>query len=219
MTGPSERTRVRRNAMRAEYDEQIICEVLQAHSLCTVAYIVAGEAAPRIIPQLYFVKDNYLYLHGNRQSALLKHLVGGGEVALSVLLVDGIVVARSGFNCSMNYRSVSLFGKGEIVEEQAKADALDLFVEALIPGHSQNARPTTTAENAATTVFRIPLGEMAAKIRAGDPSDPEEDLVLDTWAGTIPAGYLMGNPVPSGDLKEGVHVPDYIKNVQFGGKS
>ncbi len=113
MTGPSERTRVRRNAMRAEYDEQIICEVLQAHSLCTVAYIVAGEAAPRIIPQLYFVKDNYLYLHGNRQSALLKHLVGGGEVAVSVLLVDGIVVARSGFNCSMNDGSVSLFGKGD----------------------------------------------------------------------------------------------------------
>ena len=92
-------------------------------------------------------------------------------------------------------------------------------MEALIPGHSEYARPPTSAESAATSVMRIPLGEMSAKIRAGDPGDPTEDLARDTWAGTIPAGYLMGNPVPSGDLKEGVHVPDYIKNVQFGGKS
>ena len=135
-SAPSERTRVRRNALRAQYNQQTILEVLQSHSLCTVAYVVAGEAAPRIIPQLYFVQDNFLYLHGNRQSALLNHLLDGGEVAISVLLVDGIVVARSGFHCSMNYRSVSLFGAGELVEGAEKAAALDLFVEALIPGHS-----------------------------------------------------------------------------------
>ncbi len=101
-SAPSERTRVRRNALRAQYNQQTILEVLQSHSLCTVAYVVAGEVAPRIIPQLYFVQDNFLYLHGNRQSALLNHLLDGGEVAISVLLVDGIVVARSGFHCSMN---------------------------------------------------------------------------------------------------------------------
>ena len=125
-SAPSERTRVRRNALRAQYNQQTILEVLQSHSLCTVAYVVAGEAAPRIIPQLYFVQDNFLYLHGNRQSALLNHLLDGGEVAISVLLVDGIVVARSGFHCSMNYRSVSLFGAGELVEGAEKAAALDL---------------------------------------------------------------------------------------------
>jgi nitroimidazol reductase NimA-like FMN-containing flavoprotein (pyridoxamine 5'-phosphate oxidase superfamily) len=104
-----------------------------------VAYVVAGEVAPQIIPQLHFVKDNFLYLHGNRQSALLNHLLDGGEVAVSVLLVDGIVVARSGFHCSMNYRSVSLFGAGQLVEGGAEAEALDLFVEALIPGHNEYA--------------------------------------------------------------------------------
>ena len=138
-SAPSERTRVRRNALRAQYNQQTILEVLQSHSLCTVAYVVAGEVAPRIIPQLYFVQDNFLYLHGNRQSALLNHLLDGGEVAISVLLVDGIVVARSGFHCSMNYRSVSLFGAGQSVEGGAKAEALDLFVEALIPGHNEYA--------------------------------------------------------------------------------
>lgn len=216
-SAPSERTRVRRNALRAQYNQQTILEVLQSHSLCTVAYVVAGEAAPRIIPQLYFVQDNFLYLHGNRQSALLNHLLDGGEVAISVLLVDGIVVARSGFHCSMNYRSVSLFGAGELVEGAEKAAALDLFVEALIPGHNEHARPPTSAESAATSVVRIPLGEMSAKIRAGDPGDPTEDLARDTWAGTIPAGYLMGEPVPSKDLKESIPVPDYIKSVEFGG--
>ena len=137
---------------RQQYNQQTILEVLQSHSLCTVAYVVAGEAAPRIIPQLYFVQDNFLYLHGNRQSALLNHLLDGGEVAISVLLVDGIVVARSGFHCSMNYRSVSLFGAGELVEGAEKAAALDLFVEALIPGHSEHARPPSSAESAATSV-------------------------------------------------------------------
>ena len=102
MSATSERTRVRRNALRAEYDQQAILEALQSYSLCTVAYVVASEVAPRIIPQLYFVKDNFLYLHGNRQSALVNHLLDGGEVAVSVLLVDGIVVARCGFHCSMN---------------------------------------------------------------------------------------------------------------------
>ena len=135
-SAPSERTRVRRNALRAQYNQQTILEVLQSHSLCTVAYVVAGEVAPRIIPQLYFVKDDFLYLHGNRQSALLNHLLDGGEVAISVLLVDGIVVTRSGFHCSMNYRAVSLFGAGQLVEGEAKAVALDLFVEALIAGHN-----------------------------------------------------------------------------------
>ncbi len=139
MSATSQRTRVRRNALRAEYDHQAILEALQSYSLCTVAYVVAGEVAPQIIPQLHFVKDNFLYLHGNRQSALLNHLLDGGEVAVSVLLVDGIVVARSGFHCSMNYRSVSLFGAGQSVEGGAKAEALDLFVEALIPGHNEYA--------------------------------------------------------------------------------
>ena len=217
MSAPSERTRIRRNAFRAEYDQQTILEILQSHSLCTVAYVAQDEVVPRIIPQLYFVKDNFFFLHGNRQSALLKHLIGGGEVAVSVLLVDGIVVARSGFHCSMNYRSVSLFGAGQVVEGEAKAEALDLFVETLITGHNEHARPPTSAETAATSVVCIPLGEMSAKIRAGDPDDPTEDLARDTWAGTIPGGYLMGAPVSSNDLKESISMPDYINNVKFGG--
>jgi nitroimidazol reductase NimA-like FMN-containing flavoprotein (pyridoxamine 5'-phosphate oxidase superfamily) len=138
MSAPSERTRIRRNAFRAEYDQQTILEILQSHSLCTVAYVAQDE------------------------------------VAVSVLLVDGIVVARSGFHCSMNYRSVSLFGAGQVVEGEAKAEALDLFVETLIPGHNEHARPPTSAETAATSVVCIPLGEMSAKIRAGDPDDPTD---------------------------------------------
>ena len=160
---------------------------------------------------------DHLYLHGNRQSALLKHMAAVGEVCVSVMLVDGIVVARSGFHCSMNYRSVTLYGKGEEVTGVAHRDCLDKFVEVLIPGHEKVVREPTRQELAATAVVRIPLIEMVAKIRAVDPIDDEGDLECDVWAGEIPLRNHSLAPVPAASLRDEVALPDYIQEFDLRG--
>lgn len=209
MTSPSERSRVHRNPRRAAYAPDIVNGILDANRICHVAYVDGGE--PRIIPTLYMRRGEYVYLHGNRQSALLRHLAAGGVAALSVVSVEGIVVARSGFHCSMNYHSVVLFGHGEPVPEADHERVLEQFVEALIPGHVKQVRPATSQELAATLAVRIPVHEASAKIRTGDPIDDPDDLQADVWAGVIPLLTTLGSPVPSGDLKAGIHVPDYVR--------
>jgi nitroimidazol reductase NimA-like FMN-containing flavoprotein (pyridoxamine 5'-phosphate oxidase superfamily) len=128
--------------------------------VCHVAYVVDGE--PRIIPTLYLRRDDHVYLHGNRQSALLKHLGAGGFACLSVMSLDGVVVARSGFHCSMNYRSAVVFGNGEAVADDERESILDAFVEALLPGHQNAVRAATPQELNATGVVRLPRGQTAA---------------------------------------------------------
>ncbi len=211
----SERSTLKRNARRAVYDPQEIAGILAAERLCHVAYVEDGE--PRQIPTLYICEGEYLYLHGNRQAALLKHVAQGGEVSVAVTLVDGIVVARSGFHCSMNYRSVVLFGRGEAVTGEEHRRLLDLFVDALIPGHAAAVREPTAQELAATAVVRIPLAEAAAKVRGGDPIDDEADLDSDVWAGVIPLQQMAGAPQPSADLKSTVALPDYVAEFKTGG--
>ncbi|MFT7651487.1 MAG: nitroimidazol reductase NimA-like FMN-containing flavoprotein [Limisphaerales bacterium] len=215
MSGPSVRTTVKRNAIRAEYERETIVDVLQAQQICHVAYVVDGE--PRQIPTLYFCDDDFLYLHGNRQSALLKHMVNGGEVCITVTLVDAMVVARSGFHCSMNYRSVTLFGSGQLVDGDAHEAALDGFVRALVPGHENAVREPTRQELAATTVVRIPLDEMSAKIRSGDPIDDEGDLLSDVWAGVLPVRTTRDEPLPAENLRNDIAVPGYITNYKYRG--
>ncbi len=215
MQSVSERTTLKRNARRAVYDPQEIAGILAAGRLCHVAYVEDGE--PRQIPTLYICDGEHLYLHGNRQAALLRHLEEGGEVSVAVTLVDGIVVARSGFHCSMNYRSVVLFGRGEAVTGDEHRRILDLFVDALIPGHAAAVREPTSQELAATAVVRIPLAEAAAKVRGGDPIDDAADLDSDVWAGVIPLQETAGAPLPSADLKSTVALPDYVANFKTGG--
>jgi len=212
MSIPSDRSRVRRNARRAEYDPDVIKRVLDANRICHVAYVEGGE--PRIIPTLYMRAGDYLYLHGNRQSALLRHLAAGGLAALSVMSVEGIVVARSGFHCSMNYHSVVVFGNGERVPEGEEEAILERFVETLIPGHLERVRKATVQELAATTAVRVPLREGSAKIRMGDPIDDPADLQADVWAGVIPLSTQVGAPLPSADLKPGLGVPDYVSGYK-----
>jgi len=212
MSIPSDRSRVRRNARRAEYDPDVIKRVLDANRICHVAYVEGGE--PRIIPTLYMREGDYLYLHGNRQSALLRHLAAGGLAALSVMSVEGIVVARSGFHCSMNYHSVVVFGNGERVPEGEEEAILERFVETLIPGHLERVRKATVQELAATTAVRVPLREGSAKIRMGDPIDDPADLQADVWAGVIPLSTQVGAPLPSADLKPGLGVPDYVRGYK-----
>lgn len=206
----TDRTRIRRNAIRAEYDLEAVRAVLDANQICHVSYVVDGE--PRIIPTLYMRRGDYLYLHGNRQAAVLKHLAAGGFAAVSVMSVDGVVVARSGFHCSMNYRSVVLFGEGESVPADEHEHILDEIVAALIPGHQLAVRAATSQELAATSAVRIPIDEASAKIRTGPAIDDEGDLDSDVWAGVIPLYTAVGAPVPNPDLRPGVAVPEYIED-------
>lgn len=204
----SARTRIRRNAKRAVYSADEIRAVLDASQVCHVAYVEAGE--PRVIPTLYLRRGDYLYLHGNRQAALLRHLAGGGLAAVSVMSVDGVVVARSGFHCSMNYRSVVVFGRGEAVPESEHRAILDAFVAALIPGHEAVVREPTAQELAATAAVRLPITEASAKIRTGGAIDDPVDLDAEVWAGVIPLAVVAGTPIPNQDLKAGVMLPGYV---------
>ena len=212
MTEGTPRTRIRRNAIRAQYSLDEIKAVLDVNQICHVSYVEAGE--PRIIPTLYMRRDDYVYLHGNRQAALLKHLSAGGLAALSVMSLDGVVVARSGFHCSMNYRSVVLFGHGEAVDKSEHEAILDGFVERLVPGHAAAVRAASAQELAATAAVRIPISEASAKIRTGPALDDKADLDTDVWAGVLPLTMTVGEPVPNPDLQANVSLPDYIKAYQ-----
>lgn len=212
----SKRATLKRNARRAEYDPQEMRAILAEQQICHVAYVQDGE--PRQIATLYFCDSNYLYLHGNRQSALLKHMAAGGEVSVSVMILDGVVVARSGFHCSMNYRSVTVYGHGEEVVDAAHRETLDHFVAALIPGHERVVREPTQQELAATAVVRVPLTEMVAKVRAGDPIDDEDDLESPVWAGVIPLVVHPATPQPAADLHAGIELPAYIKDYRAKGQ-
>ena len=206
----TERTRVRRIRERGRYDLESIREVLDANQIGHLAYVADGE--PRVIPTLYMRQGDYVYLHGNRQAAFLRHLAAGGLGALSVMRADGIVVARSGFHCSMNYRSVIVFGEGEAVPADEHEAVLDAFVDALIPGHAGVVRRATPQELAATAAVRLPISEGSTKIRTGAANDAEGDLDADVWAGVIPLITKAGTPIPNPDLKDGVAMPAYIED-------
>ena len=215
--GPSARSTVRRNDSRAVYDQDALYDILDSQLICTVAYVEDGE--PRQIATLYIRDGDYLYLHGNRQAALLRHMAAGGEVCVGVMCLDGVVVARSGFHCSMNYRSVTVFGQGEAVTGAAHGSMLDAFVDRLIPGHAAAVREPTSQELAATSVVRLKLDEMSAKVRGGDPIDAEEDIDGDTWAGQIPLSLNIGAPIPSADLRADIAVPEYVAGYRYGSGS
>ena len=206
----TQRTRVRRNAARGRYDIEQIRAVLDSNQICHVAFIAAGE--PRIIPTLYMRRDDHLYLHGNRQAALLRHLAAGGFACVSVMTLDGVVVARSGFHCSMNYRSAVVFGRGEQIPPEEHEAVLEAFVAALVPGHETAVRRATSQELAATVVVRIPIDEASAKIRSGPPIDDQGDLQADVWAGVIPLAPRVLEPVAAPDLADTVVLPDYIRD-------
>jgi nitroimidazol reductase NimA-like FMN-containing flavoprotein (pyridoxamine 5'-phosphate oxidase superfamily) len=165
-----------------------------------------------MIPTLYIREGDFVYLHGNRQSALLKAAATGEIICISVFSADGIVVARSGFHCSMNYRSVVLFGPGEAVVREKFEEILDKFVDVLIPGHNQAVRTPTRQELDATAVVRVAIEEASAKIRDGDPIDAKEDLDADVWAGVIPIEIRSLPPVASANLNPGIELPDYLRS-------
>ncbi len=191
---PSERTRVKRAHERGAYDRGTIDAILDAGCLCHVGYVVDG--APYVTPTLYWRDGDRVYWHGSSASRMLR-ASEGTPVCVAVSHLDGLVLARSAFHHSANYRSVMLFGEAVKVDDPAAAAArLETFVERLFPGRWAELRPMTDRELKATTLLSIPIDEASAKIRTGPPKDDEEDYGWPVWAGVLPMRTVLDAPLP-----------------------
>ena len=210
--GPSsERTRVRRLPERGSYDRAFIDSILDEGLVCHVSFAAGGH--PFVIPTTYARRGDLLYFHGLRGSRMMKHLRDGHPVAIAVTLLDGIVMARSAFHHSMNYRSVVVFGKPrEVTDPDEKAVALDALVDHLVPGRRDHIRGPNQTESSKTLVAALQISEVSAKTRSGPPGDDEVDYELDTWAGVVPLELTPGPPEADPLLRAGIATPDHAQH-------
>ena len=210
---PTERIKVRRLPDRGRYDSESVYGILDEAFICHVGFVVDGQ--PYVIPTGFARVNDTLYIHGSAASRMLRTLADGVQVCVTVTLVDGIVMARSGFHSSMNYRSVVILGRATQVEERnEKLAALAAFSEQVMPGRWKNLRETTDAELKGTLVLRLPLEEVSAKVRTGPPKDDEEDYALRLWAGVVPLKLTAGNPIDDPRLPKGIEPPDYARDYK-----
>ncbi len=200
------RNRVSRLADRARYDPEVIYPIVDEALVCHVGFAVEGQ--PYVIPTLHARDGDAILLHGSAGSRLLRHLEAGNAASLAFTLLDGIVLARSAFHHSVNYRSAVVFGRGARVEAEAdRLRALERITERLAPGRWSEARRPSSRELAATGVVRVAIESASAKVRAGPPKDDEEDLALPVWAGVVPVALMFGEPVPDPALRGGIATP------------
>lgn len=204
----SEETRIRRLPEREVTDRETINAILDEAFVCHAAYVTNGR--PVVLPMLYVRDGNRLILHGSKASGIAKAVRSGSTLSVAVTIVDGLVVARSGFHSSANYRSVVAHGTGSILEGARHERALEVIVDKLFPGRLADIRRPTRAEIRQTAVIELPLDEISAKARTGGPHDDEEDLYTGVWAGVVPMSVVSGDPIPSEDLEDGVAVPSYL---------
>jgi nitroimidazol reductase NimA-like FMN-containing flavoprotein (pyridoxamine 5'-phosphate oxidase superfamily) len=191
-----------------------VYRILDAGFVCHVGYVIDGQ--PYVTATSYWRQGDRLYWHGSSASRMLRRVKEGVPVCVNVSLFDGLVLARSGFHHSINYRSVMLFGEAAALnDEREKLGALEVFTERLWPGRWAELRPTTSQELKATTVLAMPIEEAVAKERTGPPGDDEEDYDLDVWAGEIPLRLTAGRAVPDPRLKPGVLAPAYLENFDL----
>lgn len=204
-----ERSAVRRIPERGAYDDVSINRILDAGFLAHVGFNVGGQ--PFVIPTLYGRRDKHLFLHGSAASRMLRQLETGVPACVTVTLVDALVLARSAFNHSMNYRSVVLFGvAGKLQENEEKTAALRVISEHLIPGRWNEVRRPSEKELKATTVLKFAIEEASAKVRNGPVSDDEEDYSFDVWAGLLPLHLIAGQPLADERLLPGLDIPEHI---------
>ncbi len=205
---PTPRTRLVREAERAVYDREAAYRILDEGFLCHVGFAVDGQ--PFVIPTSYGRKDDSLYIHGSAASRMLRQMKEGIPVCITVTLLDGLVLARSIFNHSMNYRSVVVLGKATLVDDpQEKLEALRLLSEHIIPGRWADSRQPNERELKATSILRVPIEEFSAKVRTGPVVDDEEDYSFPTWAGIVPLEMKAGAPIADSRLGADVGVPAY----------
>jgi nitroimidazol reductase NimA-like FMN-containing flavoprotein (pyridoxamine 5'-phosphate oxidase superfamily) len=207
---PTARTRVVREAERAVYDREAAYRILDEAFLCHVGFVADGQ--PFVIPTSFGRKDDRLYIHGSAASRMLRQMKEGVPVCVTVTLLDGLVLARSIFNHSMNYRSVVVLGKATLVHDpQEKLEALRLLSEHIIPGRWADSRQPNERELKATSVLRLPIEEFSAKVRTGPPIDDEEDYSFPTWAGVVPLKMIAGAPINDSRLDPKIVEPAYAR--------
>jgi nitroimidazol reductase NimA-like FMN-containing flavoprotein (pyridoxamine 5'-phosphate oxidase superfamily) len=211
---PTDRTRVRRIPERGAYDRATIDAILDAMPVAHVGYSIEGQ--PFVTPTLQWREGNHVYWHGSAASRMLRK-VEGAPVCLTVTLIDGMVLARSAFHHSMNYRSVMLLGKAQVVSDPAEKEArLRTFVESQFPCRWDMLRPVTAQELKGTTVLGMPIDEASAKVRTGPPHDDEADESLDIWAGVIPIRYQILPPVADAHVRAGRLAPPHVSTFSIG---
>jgi len=217
-TAPSPRTQVERLPERGHYDRETIYGILDQAFLCHVGFVVDGQ--PFVIPTGYGRSGDSLYIHGSGASRMLRNLSAGVPVCVTVTLLDGLVVARSLFHSSMNYRSVVILGQARLVTDpDEKLRALRAVSEQIFPGRWDDARQPTEQELKATSVLAVPLAEASAKIRTGPAKDDAEDYALPIWAGIVPLRVTAGAPEPDSALPSDVaaRVPEYLREYRAPG--
>jgi nitroimidazol reductase NimA-like FMN-containing flavoprotein (pyridoxamine 5'-phosphate oxidase superfamily) len=210
-SAPSARTRLVREADRAVYDRAAAYKILDEGFICHVGFVADGQ--PFVIPTGYSrVGDNF-YFHGSAASRMLRRVDEGVPVCVTVTLLDGLVLARSIFNHSMNYRSVVILGTAHAVTDpQEKLEALRLLSEHIIPGRWAESRQPNEKELKATSILKLPIEEFSAKVRQGPVIDDEEDYAFETWAGVVPLNLVAGEPLDDARLMPGLKAPEYAKN-------
>lgn len=208
----TDRTTVGRLADRAAYDFDTIAAIFDEAKICHVGF-VAEDERPIVLPTIHARIDRALYLHGSVLARWLKG-AAGTRLCVTATIVDDIVLARSVFHSSMNYRSAVAMGVGEVVRSaQERESAFEAIAEHICPGRWNDARLPTDGELAATIVVKIPIDEASAKIRTGPPKDVEEDLALDIWAGLLPMRSAFGEPIPDPKLRADIPVPPYVRRL------
>jgi hypothetical protein len=209
----TQRTTLKRLPKRGAYDRELVYRILDEGFICHVSFAVEGQ--PFVIPTGYARVHDQLLIHGSQVSRMLRTLAQGVDVCVAVTLVDGLVLARSAFHHSVNYRSVVIFGHAAAIDEPAaKLAALFAFSEHVVPGRWNDVRQPTEQELKATTVLSLPLLEVSAKVRTGPPIDDEEDYELNVWAGVIPLRLIAGEPLSDPRLPEGIAPPPYALNYR-----
>lgn len=204
----TERTTVRREPHRGVYDRETIYSILDGGFVCHIGFVQDGH--PFVIPTNYWRIDDDLFVHGSSASRMLRTLSGGVELCVTVTHVDGLVLARSAFNHSVNYRSVVVLGHGTLLAtDEEKIAALRAFTEQLAPGRWQAIRQPNERELKATIVFKLPLAEASAKIRRGPPEDDADDYALSCWAGVIPLQTVALAPEADPKLPNEIAIPEY----------
>ena len=202
-SAPSPRSRVRRAPSRADYDRATIDAILDESLVAHLGFAVDGQ--PYVIPTLHARSGDVVYVHGSAASRMVRTLAAGTPACLTVTLLDGLVLARSAFHHSMNYRSVVVLGQARMVEGDAeRREALRLFTERLVPGRWDEVRPPSRQELKGTQVLALGLDEASAKLRGGGPVDDDEDYDLDVWAGVVPLTLECGAPQPDERLRPGI---------------
>ncbi|HXH38327.1 MAG TPA: pyridoxamine 5'-phosphate oxidase family protein [Thermoanaerobaculia bacterium] len=209
----SPRTTVKRLAKRADYGRETINAIIDESLLCHVGFVVDGS--PVVIPTIHTRIGETLYFHGSAASRMLRTLREGIDACVTVTILDGLVMARSAFHHSMNYRSVVVLGRGrEVVEREEKLRVLEALVEHVCTGRVRDVRPPNEVELRQTLVIAMPLAEASAKIRSGPPVDDEEDYALPIWAGIIPLALTPSAPVDDQRIVAGVAAPEYATRYE-----